>query len=153
MTNQNLLPNSIGRIFQQNNYQKQIDQIKSQSFIFSTKTEEELKEIIEKIKRRLTKETLNDILPDWFAITREISFRTIGLKHFDTQLLSGILLHQGKVVEMKTGEGKTLASTLSVSLNSLSEKGVHVVTVNEYLAQRDQQSMGKINPVVNPKPL
>jgi preprotein translocase subunit SecA len=144
MTNQNLFQNSIGRLFQQNNYQKKIDQIKSQSAIFSTKTEEELKEIIEKIKRRLNEENLNDILPDWFAVTQEISFRTIGLKHFDTQLLSGMLLHQGKVVEMKTGEGKTLASTLAVSLNSLSQKGVHVVTVNEYLAQRDQQSMGKI---------
>jgi preprotein translocase subunit SecA len=81
---------------------------------------------------------------DWFAMTQEISFRTIGLRHFETQLMAGYYLHQGKIVEMKTGEGKTLASTLPVSLNALSKEGVHVVTVNDYLAERDQKWMGKV---------
>ena len=77
-------------------------------------------------------------------MVQEVSFRTIGLKHFDTQLLAGMLLHEGKIVEMKTGEGKTLVSSLPVALNALSKKGVHVVTVNDYLAERDQKWMGKI---------
>jgi preprotein translocase subunit SecA len=80
---------------------------------------------------------------DWFAMTQEISFRTIGLRHFETQLMAGYYLHQGKLSEMKTGEGKTLASTLPVSLNALSKEGVHVVTVNDYLAERDQKMDGK----------
>ena len=134
----------IGNIFNQKKYKNIIAQIKAQSFILETKTEEELKDIIEKIKRRVPTEGLNNVLPDWFAITQEISSRTINLKHFDTQLLAGIHLHEKKIVEMKTGEGKTLASTLAVSLNALSKKGAHVVTVNEYLAERDQQYMGKL---------
>ena len=79
-----------------------------------------------------------------FALVQEVSSRQIGLRHFDTQLLAGVILHQGKIVEMKTGEGKTLASTLPVALNALTEKGVHVVTVNDYLAERDQKWMGKV---------
>ena len=76
-------------------------------------------------------------------MVQEIAYRKIGLKHFDTQLMAGLILNQGKIVEMKTGEGKTLASTLSVSLNALTRKGVHVVTVNEYLAERDQNGWEK----------
>ena len=111
---------------------------------FTTKSEEELEIEIEKIKKRLKKSSLDILLPEWFALVQEVSFRKIGLKHFDTQLKAGVILHQGKIVEMKTGEGKTLASTLAVSLNALSKKGVHVVTVNDYLAERDQKWMGKI---------
>jgi preprotein translocase subunit SecA len=107
-------------------------------------TDTELQEKIAKIKKRSEKESLEKILVDWFALTQEVAFREIGLRHFDTQLLAGVLLHQGKVVEMKTGEGKTLASTLPIALNALSKKGVHVVTVNDYLAERDQKWMGKI---------
>jgi len=84
------------------------------------------------------------LLVEWFALIQETSFRTIGLRHFDTQLFAGFLLHQGKIVEMKTGEGKTLASTLPIGFNALNEQGVHLVTVNDYLAERDQKWMGKI---------
>ena len=109
--------------------------------MFVEASDEELQIKINKIKTRVQKENLDSILPDWFGLTQEISSRTLGLRHFDTQLIAGLLLHEGNVVEMKTGEGKTLASTLPVSLNALTKKGVHVVTVNEYLAERDQQLM------------
>ncbi len=108
------------------------------------KTDEELQFEIEKLKKRSKIEGLHKILSEWFAIVQEISFRKIGLKHFDTQIIAGYYLHNGKIVEMKTGEGKTLASTLAISLNALTKKGVHVVTVNDYLAERDQKWMGKI---------
>lgn len=123
---------------------KLLYEIKLESNKLSEKTTEELDSKIEKIKIRKKKEPLENLLVEWFALTQEISFRTIGLRHFETQLLAGLLLHQGKIVEMKTGEGKTLVSTLPVALNALSEKGVHVVTVNDYLAERDQKWMGKV---------
>lgn len=123
---------------------KEIYAIKTESKNLDEKTDEELSLLIEKTKKRLKNENLNDLIPSWFALVQEASRRTIGLKHFDTQLLAGLLLHEGKIVEMKTGEGKTLASTLPVALNALKKKGVHVVTVNEYLAERDQKWMGKI---------
>ena len=88
--------------------------------------------------------TLDDILPEAFAVVREASWRTLGMKHFSVQLLGGIVLHQGRIAEMKTGEGKTLVATLPVYLNALEGKGVHVVTVNDYLAKRDKDWMGKI---------
>lgn len=88
--------------------------------------------------------TLDDILPEAFACVREASVRTIGLRHFDVQLLGGIVLHQGKIAEMKTGEGKTLVATLPIYLNAISGKGCHLVTVNDYLARRDSQWMGPI---------
>jgi preprotein translocase subunit SecA len=121
-----------------------ISEIKAEGKSLSEKTEDELILQIEKLKKRAKKESLENILVKWFAMVQEVSFRQLGLKHFDTQLLAGSLLHEGKIVEMKTGEGKTLASTLSVSLNALEQKGVHVVTVNDYLAERDQKWMGKI---------
>ena len=121
-----------------------INNIKLESKTLASYNEEELDAKIEKTKKRGQSEGLDSIIVDWFALVQEISSRKIGLKHFDTQLLAGILLHQGKIVEMKTGEGKTLASTLPVSLNAISNKGVHVVTVNEYLAERDKNLMGKI---------
>lgn len=88
--------------------------------------------------------TLDDILPEAFAVVREASRRTLGMRHFDVQLLGGIILHQGRIAEMKTGEGKTLVATLPVYLNALANQGVHVVTVNDYLAQRDAEWMGQI---------
>jgi preprotein translocase subunit SecA len=96
-------------------------------------------------KKRLEDgETLDDILPEAFAVVREASKRTLGMRHFDVQLIGGIVLHQGKIAEMRTGEGKTLVATLPVYLNSLTGKGVHVVTVNDYLARRDAQWMGSV---------
>ena len=121
-----------------------ISDIKVESTQLINKTDEELQEIIEKIKKKSEKETIDTIIKPWFALVQEVSNRKIGLKHFDTQLLGGLFLHQGKIVEMKTGEGKTLASTLAISLNALTKKGVHLVTVNDYLAERDQKWMGKI---------
>jgi preprotein translocase subunit SecA len=123
---------------------KIISAIKIESKKLSEKTDDELKYQIEKIKNKVKKEDLTNVIIDWFALVEEISFRQIGLRHFETQLLAGLLLNEGKIVEMKTGEGKTLASTLPVALNALLKKGVHVVTVNDYLAERDQKWMGKI---------
>jgi preprotein translocase subunit SecA len=96
------------------------------------------------LKKRLKKESLDKILPDAFAIVREAASRAIGQRHFDVQLIGGTVLHEGNVAEMKTGEGKTLMSTAPVYLNALTEKGVHVVTVNDYLAQRDAGWMGQV---------
>ena len=96
-------------------------------------------------KRRLAEgETLDDILPEAFAVVREVSRRVLGMRHFDVQLLGGIVLHRGDIAEMRTGEGKTLVATLPVYLNALTGKGVHVVTVNDYLATRDSEEMGQI---------
>ncbi|MCB1197088.1 MAG: preprotein translocase subunit SecA, partial [Deltaproteobacteria bacterium] len=87
---------------------------------------------------------LNDLLPESFAVCREASKRVLGMRHFDVQLIGGIVLHQGKIAEMRTGEGKTLVATLPVYLNALLGRGVHVVTVNDYLAKRDSEWMGKL---------
>jgi len=118
--------------------------IKAESTTLRSNTDDELKEKMMQLKKRAKKENLDTVLVESFALIQEVSFRQIGLRHFDTQLLAGCILHQGKIVEMKTGEGKTLASTLPVAFNALTGKGVHVVTVNEYLAERDQKWMGKI---------
>lgn len=130
---------------------KLIYEIKLESNKLSQKTDEELNQVIQQVKKEFNanksknlKIYPENIIIQWFGLVQEISFRKIGLKHFDTQLLAGLFLHQGNIVEMKTGEGKTLVSTLPVALNALSGKGVHVVTVNEYLAERDQKWMGKI---------
>ncbi|HOV42664.1 MAG TPA: preprotein translocase subunit SecA, partial [Syntrophothermus lipocalidus] len=96
-------------------------------------------------KRRLENgDTLDDILPEAFAVVREASRRTLGMRHFDVQILGGIVLHQGRIAEMKTGEGKTLVATLPAYLNALTGRGVHIVTVNDYLASRDAEWMGPI---------
>ena len=101
--------------------------------------------LTEEFRVRVQKgESLDDILPDVFALTREVAKRTLGQRHFDAQLIGGMVLHQGAIAEMKTGEGKTLAATLPVVLNALSRRGVHVVTVNDYLARRDTVWMGQI---------
>ncbi len=105
----------------------------------------ELKEMTPKLKERLAQgETLDDILPEAFAVCREASVRALGMKHFRVQLIGGVVLHQGRIAEMKTGEGKTLVATLPVYLNALEGKGVHVITVNDYLAKRDMEWMGKL---------
>ena len=108
-------------------------------------SDEQLKNKTQEFKERLAAgETLDDILPEAFAVVREASTRVLGMKHFRVQLIGGIVLHQGRISEMKTGEGKTLVATLPVYLNALEGKGVHVVTVNDYLARRDSDWMGKI---------
>lgn len=99
----------------------------------------------EKFRQRLEKgESLEDILPEAFAVVREVSRRVLGLRHFDVQMLGGICLHEGKIAEMRTGEGKTLVGTLATYLNALEGKGVHVITVNDYLARRDSELLGKL---------
>ena len=98
-----------------------------------------------RFRERLAKgEALDDLLPEAFAVAREAAWRVIGERHYDVQLVGGVILHQGKIAEMKTGEGKTLCSTLPVYLNALSGKGVHLVTVNDYLARGDAEWMGGI---------
>lgn len=109
-------------------------------------SDEELRGKTAEFKKRLAeKETLDDILPEAYAVVREASKRTIGLRHFRVQLIGGVILHQGRITEMRTGEGKTLVSTLPAYLNALEGKGVHIVTVNDYLAKRDAEWMGQIH--------
>ena len=108
-------------------------------------SDEELRAKTDYFKSELANgKTLNDILPEAFAVMREASKRVLGMRHFDVQLIGGIILHQGRIAEMRTGEGKTLVATLPVYLNALEGKGVHVITVNEYLAKRDSDWMGKV---------
>ena len=108
-------------------------------------SDDELRAKTEEFRKRLADgQTLDDILPEAFAVVREASVRTLGMRHFDEQVMGGIALHEGKISEMKTGEGKTLAATMPVYLNALEGKGVHVVTVNDYLARRDADWMGAI---------
>lgn len=111
----------------------------------SSLSDAELKAKTEEFRSRLKSgETLDDILPEAYAVVREAGKRVLGMRHFDVQLIGGIVLHQGRIAEMKTGEGKTLVATLPCYLNALEGKGVHVVTVNDYLAKRDSEQMGKI---------
>lgn len=131
--------------------------IKIEGTLLKEKNDDELNLRIHETKKKIetrfqdssfdtnfTSEKEFGLLAKWFALTQEVSRRKIGFQHFETQLLAGFFLHYGKIVEMKTGEGKTLSSTLPVSFNALSGKGVHVVTVNDYLAERDQKWMGKV---------
>ncbi len=112
---------------------------------FQNKTDDELRAMTAQYKERLAKdETLDDLLPEAFATVREAAKRTLGQRHFDVQLVGGMVLHEGNIAEMKTGEGKTLVATLPVYLNALAGEGVHVVTVNDYLARRDAEWMGQI---------
>ncbi len=112
---------------------------------YKAMTEEELKDQTNILKKRLAEgETLDDILPDAFAVCREASDRVLGMRHYPVQIIGGIVLHQGRIAEMRTGEGKTLVATLPAYLNGLTGKGVHVVTVNDYLAKRDSEWMGKL---------
>ena len=118
-----------------NNWEPKIKEIPNESF--SAKTAEFKSKIQNGIK-------LEDLIPEAFAYVREAAKRTLGERHYDVQLMGGIILHQGKIAEMKTGEGKTLVSTLPVYLNALTGKGVHVVTINDYLAKRDSEWMGQV---------
>ncbi len=109
------------------------------------KSDDELRDMTEEFKQRYSEgESLDSMLPEAFAVCREASWRVLGMKHFPTQIVGGIILHQGRIAEMKTGEGKTLVATLPAYLNALSGKGVHIVTVNDYLARRDSEWMGKV---------
>ncbi len=112
---------------------------------YSSLSDAKLRQKTDEFKDRLTQgETLDDILPEAFAACREAGWRVLGMKHFPVQIIGGIILHQGRIAEMKTGEGKTLVATLPAYLNALSGKGVHIVTVNDYLAKRDSEWMGKL---------
>src|SRR4051795_4036117 len=105
----------------------------------------ELRGKTDEFRQRLASgETLDDLLPEAFAVVREAGRRVLAMRHFDVQLIGGAVLHKGKIAEMKTGEGKTLVATLPAYLNALEAKGVHVITVNDYLARRDSEWMGKI---------
>ena len=122
-----------------------VEQINNLEGEISKLTDEELKNKTNTFKQDLENgKTLDEILPESFAVVREASKRVLGMRHFDVQLIGGIILHQGRIAEMKTGEGKTLVATLPVYLNALTGKGVHVITVNDYLAKRDSEWMGKL---------
>src|SRR6185437_9968553 len=123
---------------------KRADEINKLGPKYEKMSDKQLKEQTTVLKKRLQKESLDKILPDAFAVVREAATRTLGQRHFDVQLVGAMVLHEGNVAEMKTGEGKTLVATLAVYLNALTEKGVHVVTVNDYLAQRDAGWMGQV---------
>ena len=126
--------------------EKKVAEINALSEKFEKMSDEKLKKSFEKLQKKVQKEekTLDEILPEVFAIVREASVRTLEMRHFDVQLIGGMVLHEGKVAEMKTGEGKTLVATLPSVLNAMEGKGVHVVTVNDYLAQRDASWMGAL---------
>ena len=122
-----------------------VDKIEEYEENYKSLTDDEIKNKTDEFKERIKNgETLDDILPEAYAIVAEASSRVLGMRHFRVQLIGGIILHQGRIAEMKTGEGKTLVATLPVYLNALSSKGVHVVTVNDYLASRDSIWMGKL---------
>ncbi len=125
--------------------EKIADQVMALESQMEALSDEELRGKTEEFKKRLVAgETLDDILPEAFAVCREGAWRSVGMKHFRVQVIGGIALHQGRISEMKTGEGKTLVATLPAYLNALEGKGVHVITVNDYLAKRDAEWMGKI---------
>ena len=129
--------------------QPTVDEINQLEHQFELFSDEQIKEKTEEFKKRIqgqssARAVLDEILPEAFALVREAAKRTLGQRHFDVQMIGGIVLHQGQITEMKTGEGKTLAATLAVYLNALTGKGVHVITVNDYLARRDVNWMGPI---------
>ena len=125
---------------------KTVDKIEALDASMQQLSDEELRHKTVEFKERLANgETLDDLLPEAYATVREASSRAIGLKHYRVQLIGGIILHQGRIAEMRTGEGKTLVSTLPAYLNALEGKGVHIVTVNDYLATRDAEWMGKVH--------
>lgn len=126
-------------------YRKTVARINAMEPDYEKLTDDELRGKTLEFKERATKgESLDDLLPEAFAVVREGSKRIMKMRHFDVQLLGGMALHYGKIAEMRTGEGKTLTATLPVYLNALSGKGVHVVTVNDYLANRDAMWMGRL---------
>ncbi len=127
------------------NYQKVVEGINALEPLMEAKSDEELSHMTVELRERLDQgETLDDVLPEAFAAVREASKRTLGLRHFDVQLIGGMVLNEGQIAEMKTGEGKTLVSTLAGYLNAIPGEGVHIVTVNDYLAKRDSEWMGQV---------
>ena len=126
-------------------YRKTVVRINGLESQFEKLSDAELQGKTAEFRQRLAAgEALDALLPEAFATVREASKRVMKMRHFDVQLIGGLALHHGKIAEMRTGEGKTLTATLAVYLNALSGKGVHVVTVNDYLAGRDAQTMGKL---------
>lgn len=126
-------------------YRKVVDKINALEPQMQALTDDKLTGYTNKFRERLAAgETLEDILPEAFAVVREASRRVLGMRHFDVQLIGGMCLHEGKIAEMRTGEGKTLVATLPVYLNALTGEGVHMVTVNDYLAKRDSEDMGRL---------
>ena len=147
----NVFTRTFSKIFKSSN-QLELDKTKNLILAINSKeqsvkslTDAEFKEKTKNLKRSIKEgNTLESVLPESFALVREAARRTLGERHYDVQLAGGIILHQGKIAEMKTGEGKTLVSTLPSYLNSLTGRGVHIVTVNDYLAKRDSEWMGKV---------
>src|ERR1700750_1062907 len=133
-----------GKQFKQ--YEKRVERIGVWEPELELLEDDELRDQFQELKRRHQEdgESLDDLLPEAFALTREVGKRTMGMRHFDVQLIGGMVLHERTIAEMRTGEGKTLTGTLAVTLNALSGKGVHVVTVNDYLARRDANWMRPI---------
>ena len=126
-------------------YQPFVDSINAQEATLQALSDDQLKEKTDTFKDRLSQgESLDDLLPESFAVVREAAKRVLGMRHFDVQLVGGVVLHEGRIAEMKTGEGKTLVATLSAYLNALEGKGVYIVTVNDYLAKRDSEWMGQV---------
>ncbi len=148
----------IGRLLGGNPIKKELDrntlvvqQINQLEPAFESLSDEALRAKTAEFRERLAQdESLDDLLPEAFAAVREASKRTIGLRHYDVQLIGGIVLHQGKIAEMRTGEGKTLVATLPLYLNALTGQGVHLVTVNDYLARRDARWMAPIYQALGP---
>ena len=132
-------------------YEKIVKIINDYEVKISKLSDEELQKKTEyfKIKFQKQKNSIEEILPEAFAVVRETAKRTLNMRHFDVQLIGGIVLHEGKIAEMKTGEGKTLAATLPAYLNVIGGKSVHIVTVNDYLAKRDSEWMGQIYKFLN----
>ena len=123
-----------------------VDEIEAMEPEMQALSDSELREKTREFKERLSEgETLDDILPEAFAVVREAAARTLGMKHYRVQLIGGVILHQGRIAEMKTGEGKTLVATLPAYLNALTGEGVNIVTVNDYLAKRDAEWMGQVH--------
>ena len=148
----NLFTNTFSKLFKSSN-QLELDKVKNLILAINNKEDEikclsesDIKEKTTNFKKNVQNGSvkLDQILPESFALVREAAKRTLGERHYDVQLSGGLMLHKGKIAEMKTGEGKTLVSTLPAYLNSLSSKGVHIVTVNDYLAKRDSAWMGKV---------
>ena len=125
--------------------QPRVEHINALEQAMQAKSDAELRAMTGRVHHRIDHgASLDDLLPEAFAVCREAAVRALGMRHFDVQLIGGMVLHHGTIAEMKTGEGKTLVATLPVYLNALSGKGVHVVTVNDYLARRDSEWMGQI---------
>jgi len=121
------------------------DELRAKTIGFRERVADAVKDARDKDDRKYREqEALNEILPEAFAVVREASMRTTGMRHFDVQMIGGLVLHQGKIAEMRTGEGKTLVATLPAYLNALTGRGVHCITVNDYLAARDAEWMGQI---------